>query len=165
MSKNWYPLYTKSRFEKKALDSLKKEGYEAYLPLQKQIRQWSDRKKSVEVPLFSSYVFVRIEKHEVRDVLKVNGVVSYIYFNNQPATVRDEEIELLKSLLNTNTEMSVIENKLSAGTPVKITNGILAGYSGKVYQLKNSAQISIEIENMNKTLLVTIDSSFILPLM
>jgi transcriptional antiterminator RfaH len=61
-SKNWFVFYTKSRQEKKVNDLLLRHGFEPYLPLQKVLRQWSDRKKKVEVPLFNSYIFVRVEE-------------------------------------------------------------------------------------------------------
>ena len=67
---NWYVLYTKSRNEKLVAERLKEIGIETYCPVLKKVKQWSDRKKVVEEPLFKSYVFVRLEEHNRKDVFK-----------------------------------------------------------------------------------------------
>jgi transcriptional antiterminator RfaH len=82
----WYAVYTRSRFEKQVLKGLQDQGIEAYLPLIKTVRQWSDRKKTVEVPLFSSYVFVHIDRRFYDQVLQTMGVVKYISFEGKTAT-------------------------------------------------------------------------------
>lgn len=156
--KNWYPLYTKSRYEKKAYQNLIKAGYEAFLPLKKSLRQWSDRKKIVEMPLFSSYVFVRIPSTQLFDVLQIIGVVRFIYFNNKPAIVRDNEIELLKKIHLISTEVEVVDGKIEEGTPITITSGPFIGYEG-IIKRTTSSKLIIEIESINKTLLVTIDKN------
>jgi transcription antitermination factor NusG len=155
---NWYPLYTKSRYEKKTYQNLLDSGYEAFLPLKKSLHQWSDRKKFVDMPLFSSYVFVRIPKTKLYDVLQVNGVVRYIYFNNKPAIARDYEIEVIKKLLNEGTEIEVVNGKIEEGTPITITTGLFLGYDGIIKYTKSNKLI-IEIESLNKTLLITIDKN------
>jgi transcription antitermination factor NusG len=160
LEKNWYPLYTKSRYEKKAYQNLINAGYEAFLPLQKSLRQWSDRKKFVDMPLFSSYVFVRIPKTRLYDVLQVPGVVRFIYFNNKPATVRDKEIELIKKILFEGTEVEVLDGKIETGTPITITSGLFSGYEG-IIKRTTSTKLIIEIESINKTLLVTIDKNLV----
>ena len=76
----WYPVYTNSRAEKKAYQELQRKGIEAYLPLKKEWRQWSDRKKIVEEPLFKSYIFVRISNKEHAEVLMTQGVSRFLYF-------------------------------------------------------------------------------------
>ena len=73
MASNWYALYTKPRSEKKVLDRLLEQEIEAYLPLQKKLRQWKDRKKWVEVPLINSYIFVKIEHKDYFNVLDTVG--------------------------------------------------------------------------------------------
>lgn len=70
MKKQWFVFYTKSRQEKKVRDLLLKSGYEVFLPMHKVMRQWSDRKKKVEVPLFNSYIFVNDLEHNISNILK-----------------------------------------------------------------------------------------------
>lgn len=157
--KKWYTFYTRSRFEKKIYLELLKQNFEAYLPLQKVLRQWKDRKKMVEVPLFSSYIFVKVERHKISEILKINGVARYIQFNNQPAYLREEEIELIKSFLDSNSEIEVLDGALKEGTELLIKSGLFTGYKGKVIKQAGKNKIVVEIESMNKTLLVSLDAN------
>ncbi len=159
---HWYPLYTKSRYEKKAYDQLIKSGYEAFLPLQKTIRQWSDRKKTVELPLISSYVFVRIPRNKLYDVVNIYGISRYISFNGQPAIVRDNEIELLKLALENKNEIEVKDGFLKVGAEVKFSTGVFKGFSGKVIKQSNKNKLLIELESMGKTILITVDKSYLI---
>src|SRR6266508_486030 len=97
--KQWYALYTKPRWEKKVDSILLRKGIESWCPLQKVERQWSDRKKIIEDPLFKSYVFVHIEEEERLIVLQTDGVLNFVHYLNKPAIIRDEEIALIKSYL------------------------------------------------------------------
>lgn len=153
----WFPFYTRSRFEKKSYDNLIKSGFEVYLPMQQKLRQWSDRKKMVAMPLFSSYIFVRTLNNRLFDVLNVNGIVRYISFNGQPAIIRDSEIELIRKLLSSNTEIEVVDGKIETGTELLLTSGAFQGYKGKVVQLKNKNKVVIEIASISKSILVTVD--------
>lgn len=153
----WYPLYTRSRFEKKACESLTKAGYEAYLPMQKQLRQWSDRKKTVEMPLISSYVFARIRRSDLYDVVKLRGIARYIQFAGRPAIVRDEEIRCIKDALENKTEIEIVDGMLGEGAKVNIRSGAFRGYCGTVIKRKGSKKLVLGIEALNKTLLITVD--------
>lgn len=151
--KKWYPLYTRSRFEKVAYDSLISAGYEAYLPLQKTLRQWSDRKKWVEMPLFRSYVFAKIETKQVQNVLHVRGISRFIYFNGQPASMRDQDIELIKKLLENNIPIEIEDGLPEIGEYITLKDGVLAGYTGKVTGV-SSSKIIVELEEFNKSIIV-----------
>jgi len=95
----WYALYTESRQEKKVASRLAQIGIEVYCPLTIQVRQWSDRKKKVEVPLLPSYIFVNLESNNREVVFQVAGVVRYLYWLGQPAIIKDTEIEILQKWL------------------------------------------------------------------
>ena len=157
----WYPLYTRSRHEKTAFKNLKEAGYEAYLPLQKKQRKWKDRRKTVEVPLISSYIFVYIKPYQLYKVLDIRGITRYIKFAGRPATIREEEIEIMKKALEKNTEIEVIEGVIKEGTPVRLTSGIFDNYEGKVIEFKGKNKLVIEIESMHKSLLITVDKNSI----
>ncbi|MEN9685553.1 MAG: hypothetical protein RLZZ28_1339, partial [Bacteroidota bacterium] len=107
--KKWYALYTKPRWEKKIYSVLVRKGLESWCPLQKIERQWSDRKKIVEEPLFKSYVFVHIDAAEKTKVLTTDGVLNFVYYLGKPAVIKTEEIELIKKyLLEKEASISVI---------------------------------------------------------
>jgi transcription antitermination factor NusG len=95
----WFALYTKPRNEKKVAENLASLGIEVYCPLVTTIKQWSDRKKKVESPLISSYVFVKIEEANRKDVFQVAGVVQYVFWLGKPAKIKPHEIEALKTQL------------------------------------------------------------------
>ena len=127
----WYVLYTKPRQEKKVADSLNAIGIEAYCPLVTVVKQWSDRKKKVQIPLINSYVFVYIEEHQREEVFKVSGIVRYLFWLGKPAVVRAIEIEALKKSLEgivTSFEVSAIQKD----TIYKIPEGPFQGFEGIV---------------------------------
>lgn len=155
----WYPLYTRSRHEKKAYERLRSEGFEAFLPLKKSVRQWSDRKKVVQTPLFPSYVFAKLSDREILDAIKVRGVASFVSFNGRPANVREEEIEAVRSALQSKSEIEVIDGEIEFGAKVKFRMGILGNYEGKVIRRSGKNKLVIEIGSINKTMLVTVDKS------
>jgi transcription antitermination factor NusG len=92
---NWYVVYTKPKWEKKVAEQLKK-GIACYCPLVTQVRQWSDRKKKVEVPLFNSYVLVA---RSTKIWFSIGRVVRYLFWLGKPAIVRDEEIDTIKKMV------------------------------------------------------------------
>ena len=95
----WFVLYTQPRNEKKVTERLEKLGITAYCPMTIQVRQWSDRKKKVEVPLLNSYVFVQLANANRNLVFEVPGIVRYLFWLGEPAIVRDEEIKTLQNWL------------------------------------------------------------------
>src|ERR1700749_5016142 len=95
----WYPVYTHAKAEKKAAQSLEGKGIETYLPLRRQLKQWSDRKKWVEEPLIKSYLFVRIAEHDQTEVLMTRGIARFIYFGGKIASMPASQIDNLKLLM------------------------------------------------------------------
>ena len=93
----WFALYTKPRNEKKVAENLAAIGIEVYCPIVTTLKQWSDRKKKVESPLIPSYVFVKIEEANRKDVFQVAGVVQYVFWLGKPAKIKPQELEALKT--------------------------------------------------------------------
>jgi len=77
-TKNWYAVYTRPRAEKKVADALTKKKIENFSPINKVIRQWSDRKKIVYEPLFTSYVFVKVSEQELSAIKQTDGVINLV---------------------------------------------------------------------------------------
>ncbi len=155
-SVNWYALYTKSKSEKKVNQRLLDLGFETYLPLRKQLKQWSDRRKLVEIPLINSYIFVRTLQSKLLDIVKVEGVSRYISFSGRPVVVRDVEIDMMKEFLSSNSEIEVIDGLVQIGKLVKIKKGIFKDYEGKILKLSGN-RIAIEIESIGKSIIVSFD--------
>ena len=97
--KKWYALYTKPRWEKKIDAQLKKKGVVRWCPLQKIEKQWTDRKKLIEEPLFRSYVFVHIDDSETTKVKSTDGVLNFVFYLGKPAVIREEEIDMIQKYL------------------------------------------------------------------
>ena len=116
----WYPVYTRSRAEKKAYDELIRKGIISYLPLRKTLKQWSDRKKIVEEPLIKSYLFVYISSKEYAEVLTTNGIARFIYFSGKIAAMPNQQIDHLKLLLATEEELAVFDYEIKPGEKVLI---------------------------------------------
>jgi transcription antitermination factor NusG len=95
----WYVLYTTARAEKHVELKLQAEGVETYLPLHKCPRKWSDRVKMVEMPLFSSYIFVNTTDEKLRTLIRVSGVARIVYYNGKPAVMRPKEIEAIREFV------------------------------------------------------------------
>lgn len=121
--KNWYVVYTKPKWEKKVAEQLTKMGIECYCPLITQMRQWSDRKKKVVVPLFNSYVFVQIADSERNLVFQSVGAVRYLFWLSKPAIVRDEEISAIRKWLDTPDVYDVSIGSIQVGDKITLDSG------------------------------------------
>ncbi|WPR71659.1 UpxY family transcription antiterminator [Flavobacterium sp. NG2] len=120
---NWYVVYTKPKWEKKVAEQLVKLGIECYCPLMVKIRQWSDRKKKVEVPLFNSYVFVRLDEADRNLVFQSVGAVRYLFWLGKPAIVRDEEINTIKKWLAKPDGFDISVLPYQIGDKIKLESG------------------------------------------
>ena len=119
---SWNVIYTKSRSEKKVEERLKNIGIEAYCPVRTEVKFWSDRKKSILVPVLPSMVLVKIEKNKRNQVFDIPGVVRYMFWLKKHAVVRDNEVDSLKLLLKSN---NIIEQNVASynvGDEIKISS-------------------------------------------
>lgn len=144
----WYPVYTKSRAEKKTQIELAKKNITTYLPLRRVEKQWSDRKKIIEEPLLKSYIFIYISNQEYTDVLMTPGVSRFIYFSGKIAAIPDRQIEDLKLLLANSADLELIEMELSPGEKVLIKAGPFKGILAELVSLKNNQKIVLRLQNL-----------------
>lgn len=132
---DWYVIYTKPRWEKRVAEELFKFGIEAYCPTVTEVRQWSDRKKKVESPLFKSYVFVKMAGKSRDKVFECPGVVRYLFWLGKPAVVKDAEIDTIKKWLD-NDEMEIVStDHLSPGDHVTIAGGNFKGQDAIIQKI------------------------------
>jgi len=132
----WYVLYTRPRAEKKVADNLTKKGIEHYNPLNRVQKQWSDRKKIVFEPLFTSYVFVKITSDQLSLLRQVDGVVNVLYWLNQPAVIRETEIETIKRFLNENINVKLEQTQVCLNDNVRILGGSFMDFEGQVLSVR-----------------------------
>ena len=160
-SKKWYAVYTKSRAEKKVYQLLCEKEIDTYLPLKKQMRQWSDRKKLVETPLFSCYVFVNIVLYKQKyHVLDTEGVVKFVSFSGKIDAVQEKEIEIIKLLIDSNTPVEISAEHFKPGEKVQVIMGDLKGLEGEIVKEKRT-KVLFRITSVNQNILVEIPPYFI----
>jgi len=161
MPRKWFALYTKSRSEKKVHQLLEEKGIHAYLPLEKKLKIWSDRKKWVEEPFIRSYIFVHVEEHELQKALNTPGVVTVIRFEGKPASVREEQIKMIESILSSEEEYELSTETFEPGEKVEVTRGSLKGLLGELVHHLNKYKVLIRIESINQNILVRLNPSFL----
>lgn len=162
--KQWFVVYTKPRSEKKVSERLQQAGIEMYLPLQKVMRQWSDRKKKVEVPLIPSIIFVCLEKIKLTSVYQINGVTGVLKYLGEPAVVKTSEIFNLRILLQEVFTDELQQVDIQAGDLVEVVSGPFKGLQACAVQLQNSMRLIIEIKNMGLGFSVNVPKSYVKPL-
>jgi transcriptional antiterminator RfaH len=162
--KRWFVVYTKSRTEKNVSERMVLAGLEVYLPLQKVMKQWSDRKKKVEVPLIPSILFVRIELNEIASVYSIVGVTGVLKYLGQAAFVKDQEIQNLRILLQEVFVDELTQVDIQAGDLVEVIGGPFKGMQALAIQLQNSMRLIIEIKNMGVGFSVNVPKNYVKPL-
>jgi transcriptional antiterminator RfaH len=160
-SGKWYPVYTHPRAEKKAYQSLVNKGIEAYLPLHRQLKQWSDRKKWVEEPFIKSYLFVHINEGEQTEVMMTKGIARFIYFSGKIASMPDRQVENLKLLMSSSFELEVTEENLQPGEKIIIKAGPLKGMIGEIISYRSQKQLALRLENLGCSIIIHLAASLI----
>lgn len=160
--KRWYAIYTKPRYEKKVDAVLIKKGIESWCPVRKVQKQWSDRKKVIEEPLFKSYVFVHISEHERVDTLMTDGVLNFIFYLGKPAVIRDSEIETIKKYLaEKDTLIHVISSEgFKENDKVKINHGVFMDNAGTVLRA-NKKKVYVQLESLGQIMVVEFPVEFL----
>ncbi|MBP2283136.1 transcription antitermination factor NusG [Flavobacterium sp. CG_23.5] len=140
---NWYVVYTKPKWEKKVAEQLNKIGIECYCPLITQVRQWSDRKKKVEVPLFNSYVFVQLEETDRNLVFQSAGAVRYLFWLGKPAIVKNEEISVIKSWLETPDTYDISIDSIKVGDKITLESGPFSAQEAFVREVNKTHYVLV----------------------
>lgn len=154
----WYAVYTKARWEKKVYKSLIDNGFEAYCPMNKVRKRWSDRFKWIEEPLFRSYVFVRVKEMQLTDVRMIKGVVNFVYWLGKPAIIKPKEIQIIRRFLNEYEEVEVMPLALNTDVKVTIRKGPFMDKEGQVIRVLNK-RVQVMIESIGYRLVAIIDRS------
>lgn len=148
IQKTWYAVYTKPRWEKKVASVLLDQGIENYCPINKVVRQWSDRRKTVMEPVFKGYVFVRVEEDKKWEVAAINGVLNFVYWLGKPAKIRDEEIDMIRKFLHEFDDVQVEPKGFVVNSEVRIKQGVLMDYHGIVVEVLGSRAV-VKIDSLD----------------
>jgi len=157
----WYPVYTHPKAEKKAHQALMNKGIEAYLPLRRQLKQWSDRKKWIDEPFIKSYLFVRITQQEQTEVLMTKGISRFIYFGGKVTPMPEKQIEDLKLLMASAVELEITEENLLPGEKIILKAGPLKGMVGEIISYRSQKQLALRLENLGCSVIIHASASLI----
>ena len=159
--RTWRAFTVRARSEKRVADRLSAAGIETLLPLRRALRQWSDRKKWVEVPLFSGYVFARVDERERLVVLETEAVVKTVSFGDTLAEVPEQEIEILRTLMSVPDRLeAVARDAFPVGAEVILTNGPLKGVRGHVTDHPRDAYLSGEVPSIRQSIRVQVPTDW-----
>ncbi len=143
--KKWYVIYTRPRWEKKIALLLLDKEIEHYCPLNKITKQWSDRKKIIEEPLFKGYIFVKRGVHDKWDIKMIPGVLNYVHWLGKPAVVKESDIKIIKKFLQEFNDVEVTDANIAMHEKVQVKQGLMMNYKGIVLEvLGNKAKVKID---------------------
>lgn len=157
-SKKWYAVHTKPRWEKKVASLLDNMNITHYCPLNRVVRQWSDRKKIIHEPLFKSYVFVHISDKEQSSVRKVNGVINFVCWLGKPAVIRDAEIEVIRQFLKEYKNVQIERSSINMNDVVRIVRGPLLEQEGTVIQVMNN-RVKVQLPSLGCVMSAEVEKS------
>lgn len=150
---HWFAVWTKSRQEKIAGAMIASLGVTSFLPLTSELRQWSDRKQTVHVPLFSGYLFVRVnlsDGNRLR-VLQVPGVAGFVGNSHGPLPIPEDQIEAVRTVVERRVECTV-HPLLDEGDRVRVIRGPLAGMEGRLVRINSATRLVISISMIHRSL-------------
>lgn len=157
-SKKWYAVYTRSKWEKKVAEQLNRKGIEHYCPLNRVLRQWSDRRKVVYEPLFTSYVFVRVSEREQLSVKETPGVINFVYWLKRPCVIRDIEIEMIRRFLNEHMNVVLERTAVKVNDMVRVVSGPLMEQEGRVVKV-NSRTVKVLLPTLGYMMSAEVECS------
>lgn len=155
---HWYALYTNARHEKVVAKQLTDRRIETFLPLYRSWHRWKDRRKQVELALFPSYVFVRIEEQQKLPVLKVPGAVQVVSFNGKMAALPEREIEALRNALENEIYAEPCPY-LKVGRKVRVVRGPMEGAEGVLSRKKDKCRVVISVDVLMRSVAVEVDAT------
>lgn len=159
----WFALQVRSRSENIVATFLRGYGYEWFLPSYKCRRQWSDRVKQMEVPLFPGYLFCRFNPQDRLPILKTPGMIGIVGIANTPIAVDDGEIAALRALVNSQLPRQPWPY-LQVGQRVRIEHGALCGLEGILLNFKGDHRLVLSVTLLRRSVAAEIDSAWVTPI-
>jgi transcription antitermination factor NusG len=154
----WWVVYTRHQHEKAVAGALAAKGHEVFLPLYASLRKWRDRRKTITLPLFPCYVFVRGGQDRRLKIVTTPGVHMMLTKGDAPAVVREDEIEAIRRTLEGRMKIEP-HPFLKCGQRVRVKHGILEGVEGILVRVRNVFRLVLSVEILNKSVAVEIDAS------
>ncbi len=160
MERRWFALQTKPRNEVIVSKQLEIREIEYFLPMMEKIRIWSDRKKKINVPMFSGYIFVHAtEKERIKAISNTTGAIKYIFYENRPAVISDREIEIIKLAVSEPEKISIEDKKIKKGDTIFVTHGIFKGMKGIVNEFRGNYKLTVNLEELTFSFSIILNSN------
>lgn len=158
----WYLIYTKPQHENKLANQLAENDIEFLLPRTRVLRQWHDRKKIIEMPLFPSYIFVHVQSMaDYYNCMDFDGFCNYVKFGNQLAIVNKNTIKDIDLIVRKGSNVEIANGNLRLGQKIVVCQGPLSGLSGEVVEYKGKQKICIRVNLLNRIVLTDIESTML----
>lgn len=159
----WYLIYTKPRHEKKVHHYLQEKQISSLLPVRQCIKNWHDRKKLIEEPLFPSYVFLYVNNQDTYfQGLGADGAMYYVKSGNVAARVQDHVISNLRILTQGQPQLEVSTHRFEPGEKLTITKGALTGLHCELIRYSGKEKILVRVELLSRSLLVSVTDDYLL---
>jgi transcription termination/antitermination protein NusG len=158
---SWFAVQTKPRHEKRVAAELEEKGVMAFLPMLSEVHQWSDRKRQVELPLFTTYVFVQIggDRSSRAKVLQTNGVFCFVGVRGMGVPIPDDQIETVQAIVREKIPFSAYPF-LNVGQKVRVRGGSLDGICGVLSAINNDRSLIVSIDSIQRSLAIRIDGGY-----
>ncbi len=153
---DWYVIHTTPQREKTVANQIGNLGMEFFLPTYKTVKQWSDRKKKVELPLFPNYVFVHTSENERHLLFSITNLVKFVSIESRPVKVRETEIDAVRRILEADDVEVGMANYFETGSKVRIARGQLAGLEGRVLKQNGKSRLLIRIDELQKAFSINV---------
>jgi transcription antitermination factor NusG len=155
---HWYAVYTRSRHEKTVATKLEEKQLEVFLPVRTVLRRWKDRRKEVSLPLFSSYVFVRIPMSERLRVLQTPGVVLMLSEGSRPVPIPQDQIASIQKLVASGLKYDPYPY-LKEGMQVNVVRGPLEGVTGILIEKRKQHMLVLSVDLIQQSAALQVDIS------
>lgn len=159
----WFALRVRSNYERVAAIHLRDRGFEEFSPMYKTERQWSDRKKKIDLPLFPGYVFCRLDPEDRLPVLTIPGTVGLVGFGNGPSAVPDQEIQFVRKMVGSGLLVAPWPF-LEVGQKVILERGPLTGVEGILQEIKKTFRLVVSIPMLQRSVSAEVDRNWIRPI-
>lgn len=153
---SWYAIYAKHQHERTAADLLVRKGFEILLPQYRSVHRWKDRNKTVLLPLFPCYLFVRTDLSRKLEILRTPGVFWLVENGGRAAPIPELEIEAINKIIQSPARIAP-HPYLKSGERVRIRHGALEGIEGVLVRFKNQYRVVLTVELLKKAVAVEVD--------
>ncbi len=158
-ARQWYAVRTFFRREKQAIRLMEARGIDCWLPTIEKIRTYKRKVRRVELPLLSTYVFVRIDRSDYVPVLETEGVIRFVQPGDSIQPVPEREIDLLRQVIGEKLALEVVPHRLEEGDKIELIGGELTGLSGRLVSWKGKERVAVSLDSIGHSILMEVPVS------